>query len=264
MSNSKSTFYPPCLVVNQVEDSSGKFFLILYGTPTKPGWSRLISRQAYVHRFTPKTKESRKRIKKTKATGEKELLQAFRLSLFFPSWIQHISGHLFLNQDLPFLHHQEKIIASAGYDSSTYGKAVFAPTKADRAVLALRKWITDFGSGGPAWDKGCDPTLPPRQHNRDVLFNVYESHTKKCSSCLGALKNVKKLLTAAKTSAALSFAWTLLRGARAVTATATSQSPPVLNAVTVALTLASLGAVKALEKLHGMFYSYSFRHQDSP
>lgn len=37
-----------------------------------------------------------------------------------------------------------------------------------------RKWITKFGSGGPAWDKGCDPTLPPREHNREALFNVYE------------------------------------------------------------------------------------------
>ncbi|CAM9591100.1 unnamed protein product [Scytosiphon promiscuus] len=276
LGNSKATFYPPCLVrriVNQVDDAFGKFFLILYGTPTKPGWSRLIGRQAYVHRFTPKTKESQKLIKKAKTAGEKksEMQQAFSLTLFLPSWVQHVSGHLFLNQDMVFLHHQEKILTSAGYDSSTYGNAVFVPTKADRAVVALRKWITDFGSGGPAWDKGCDPTLPPREHNRDVLFNVYESHTKKCSSCSGALKNVKKLLTAAKTSAALSFAWTLLRGARAVTATATSRSSPVLNAVTaramlptVVLTLASLGAVKALEKLHGMFYSYSFHHQDSP
>lgn len=37
-----------------------------------------------------------------------------------------------------------------------------------------RRWITQFGSGGPAWDKGCNPSLPPRQHNRDELFNVYE------------------------------------------------------------------------------------------
>ncbi|CAN0533679.1 unnamed protein product, partial [Scytosiphon promiscuus] len=36
-----------------------------------------------------------------------------------------------------------------------------------------RRWITDFGSGGPAWDQGCDPALPPRQHNREKLFNVY-------------------------------------------------------------------------------------------
>lgn len=34
-----------------------------------------------------------------------------------------------------------------------------------------------------------------------------QAHTKNCASCLGALKNVKKMLTAAKTSAVISFAW---------------------------------------------------------
>lgn len=37
-----------------------------------------------------------------------------------------------------------------------------------------RQWITKHGSGGPAWDKSCDRTLPPREHNREALFNVYE------------------------------------------------------------------------------------------
>lgn len=34
--------------------------------------------------------------------------------------------------------------------------------------------MTKFGSGGPAWDKGCDPALPPRDHGRKDLFNTYE------------------------------------------------------------------------------------------
>ncbi|CAM9218430.1 unnamed protein product [Scytosiphon promiscuus] len=270
---SKTFFYPPCLSISENEDELGRFFLVLYGTPTKPGWSRLIGRQVYVHRFTPKSKEAKKLAKKVKKAGTKksEIQEAFKVSSMLPSWLQHVAGHLFLHQDLVFLHHQEKILAAAGYDSSNYGKAVFVPTGADRAVVALRKWITDYGSGGPVWDKGCDPTLPPREHNRDVLFNVYESHTKNCASCMGALKNVKKLLRAAKTSAVISFAWALLRGARAVTATAASPSSPVINAVTTramlpaaALTVTSLGAVKALKVLHGMFYNYSFHHQDSP
>lgn len=36
-----------------------------------------------------------------------------------------------------FFQQQEKILASAGYDSSTYGQAVYVPAAADRAVLAL-------------------------------------------------------------------------------------------------------------------------------
>lgn len=41
-------------------------------------------------------------------------------------------------------------------------------------ILCRRRWIAKFGAGGPAWDKGCDPALPQREHNRDALFNVYE------------------------------------------------------------------------------------------
>lgn len=33
--------------------------------------------------------------------------------------------------------HQEKTLASAGYDSSTYGQAVYVPAASDRAVMAL-------------------------------------------------------------------------------------------------------------------------------
>ncbi|CAM9289043.1 unnamed protein product, partial [Hapterophycus canaliculatus] len=108
--NSKATFHPPCLVVNQIEDPLGKTLIILYGTPTKPGWSRLIGRQAYVHRLEPKSKEFKDLVKKAKKSGEKksEIQEAFSLSVLLPSWLQHITGHLFLHQDLVFLHHQVK------------------------------------------------------------------------------------------------------------------------------------------------------------
>ncbi|CAN0445819.1 unnamed protein product [Ectocarpus sp. 12 AP-2014] len=81
------------------------------------------------------------------------------------------------------------------------------------------------------------------------------------------------MLTTARTAAVISFTWAVLRGARAVGTAAAAGSPsaPVINAVTVramlpavALTFASVGAVKILEKLRGMFYTYSFHHQDSP
>eukprot|EP00752_Nemacystus_decipiens_P010518 g9366.t1 len=270
-STSRIAFRPPCLVVNETEDADGVLKLVLYGNPTRPGYCRIIGRQVFVHRYTPGSKEAKDHDKMQKSKGQKKspVVAVSKIVAKMPSWLQHVSGHLFLHQDLVFLHHQEKILASAGYDSSTYGQAVYVPAPADRAVLALRQWIAKYGSGGPTWDKGCNPTLPPREHNREVLFNVWETHTKNCQSCLGALKNVKRALKATKTSAVVSFAWALLRGARALGTTAPSAS--VLNTVTaravlpgVALMLASLGATKALEKLHGMFYSYSFHHQDSP
>eukprot|EP00752_Nemacystus_decipiens_P010524 g9372.t1 len=267
------TFVPPTLVINEINDPySGAIKLYLYATPSRPGWCRTVTRQVYVHRYAPKSKEAKELVKERKRLGKKQsqFATAFKLFRVLPSWLLHPLGNMFLYQDLIFLHHQEKILASGGYDSSTYSQAVYVPTAADRAVMALRQWIAKFGSGGPAWDKGCDPALPPREYNREALFNVYENHVKTCSTCLRALKNVKKALTAAKASVALSFAWTILRGARA-TANAAPSSGPVLNAVTVramlpalALTLASLGITKAIQKFHDLYYVYNFHHQDNP
>eukprot|EP00903_Cladosiphon_okamuranus_P022582 g20777.t1 len=270
-STNRITFRPPCLVVNETEDADGSVKLVLYACPTRPGYHRLIGRQVLIYRHTPGSKEAKQHAKEQKKKNQKKspMTAVASVATKFPSWFQHVTGHWFLHQDLVFLHHQEKILASAGYDSSTYNEAVFVPAAADRSVMALRQWITKFGSGGPTWF--CDPTLPPREHNREVLFNTWETHTKNCSSCLGALKNVKRGLKAAKASAVVSFAWALLRGARAVGSASASPSASVLNAVTaravlpgVALMLASLKSAVELEKLHGLFYSYSFHHQDNP
>ncbi|CAN0018163.1 unnamed protein product, partial [Hapterophycus canaliculatus] len=35
------------------------------------------------------------------------------LSVKLPSWFQHVTGHLFLHQDLVFLHHQARWVALA-------------------------------------------------------------------------------------------------------------------------------------------------------
>ncbi|CAM9456628.1 unnamed protein product [Ectocarpus sp. 12 AP-2014] len=160
---------------------------------------------------------------------------------------------------------QQAVPATAGSYSSDHLPDVLVPFR--------RKWIATHGSGGPAWDKDCDPTLPEREHHREALFDYYEGHTKTCSTCLRALKNVNRLLAASKTATVVSFTWGLLRGARAVSTPVAvgSRSAGVINAATaramlpaVVLTLASLGAVKALEKFRSLYYTYSFHHQDNP
>lgn len=44
--------------------------------------------------------------------------------------------------------------------------------------------MTKFASGGPVWAPGVDPTLPPREHRREVLYNIYEvGRQKKILTC---------------------------------------------------------------------------------
>lgn len=33
--------------------------------------------------------------------------------------------------------------------------------------------MSRFSNGGPSFAEGCDPALPPRDHKRDVMFDVY-------------------------------------------------------------------------------------------
>lgn len=45
------------------------------------------------------------------------------------------------------------------------------------ALVSRRKWIATHGSGGPAWDAGCNAALPPREYSRDALFDVFNVST---------------------------------------------------------------------------------------
>lgn len=40
--------------------------------------------------------------------------------------------------------------------------------------VTRRRWIKEIASGGPTWSEGCDTAMPPRERNRDELFNVHE------------------------------------------------------------------------------------------
>lgn len=254
-------FRAPALVVIDAVKADGTVIKsATYNIPTRPGWSRTIFSQIFI---SPKDSGGSKA---RKSTGS----PLGRLKLYnLPDWLQHLGSHMFIHQDLVFLHHQEKIVASAGYSSSNSTKAYFAPTQADTGVIALRNWIQHIGSGGPAWSKGCDTAMPPRELNRDLLLDAYQQHTKSCTSCLGALKNLNRCLSAAKASAVASLTLAVLRGAHAASVSA-SPTASFLTLVTVramlpglAMMFASLGSVKVIEILQTSFKFSKFNHQDN-
>ncbi|CAM9907050.1 unnamed protein product, partial [Sphacelaria rigidula] len=236
-------FKPPVLVTPaSVLPNGMKIQLIPYATPSRPGYTRFLFRLvSWSHTLAMHSKD--KAVSKGEMRrfipGCARVVTASKLLTPFSeaSWINHIQGTAFIHQDMVFLHHQasERTFADAGVDSSSYKQLTFTPCAADRGVLAVRRWISTFGGGGPAWSAGCDTTLPPRATNRDDLFNVYQHHTKNCKSCQGALKNVERGLKAAETSSVLSIAWAVLRGARSAALSAPSSSS--------ALSLATLKAM---------------------
>ncbi|CAN0441117.1 unnamed protein product, partial [Ectocarpus sp. 8 AP-2014] len=107
-SHSTITFVPPCLVLVENVDYAGELKMTLYGVPTKPGWCRLVGRQAYVHKYAPKSKEAKALRKENKRLGKKpsELMVAASIMSKIPQWLMHASAGLFLYQDMVLLHHQ--------------------------------------------------------------------------------------------------------------------------------------------------------------
>ena len=223
-------FNPPSQVhiSQEYPESGGKFVLALYASPTRPGWVRHIGCQVLVEGEDGKLPPG---------------LGIFALPM--PIWLSHVLASVFLHQDMVFLHHQEKILARRGYENAAgsdgeYVQHVFTPTPQDKGVITFRKWLQYSAGGGVPWAPGTPP-MPPREMNKDVLFDVYNAHTKNCAICMEALKNLKM----ARNSLFAASFFTI----------GLNHGPP---AVAGGALLATIGIL--IHKLTSLFYKYEFEH----
>ena len=105
---------------------------------------------------------------------------------------------------------QERILHGSGYSTikcddekaDSYAKAVL-PISSDKGVLLFRKWFVRF-SGGRIPFKGNPDYLPLE---KDTVFDVYNSHTKYCTECSGALENLRKIRLASSSIAVALVIW---------------------------------------------------------
>ncbi|CAM9255533.1 unnamed protein product, partial [Hapterophycus canaliculatus] len=233
-----TTFCPPALVEIITELGDGTLIsLVQYIIPTRPGWSRMFNRQMTIK---PGGTEGDGAKKKKEPFSPLKLLARVRqvpVKLKLApneqrAWVQHIMSHLFVHQDMPLLYHQEKIMAKSGHTGSRWSKGIYTPTVSDKGVHTMRKWIARFGSGGPPWAEGCDTSMPPREQNPEVIWDIYQQHTKSCTSCQGALKRIEQCIQASKVSTGLSLTWAVVRAAAAASINAVaSRSTPLANLV---------------------------------
>lgn len=209
-------------------------YLELYSSPSRPGFSNHAGRMVVV---------------KDRSNEMPKLLKQFTLPL--PKWVNHVMTSAFLHQDALFLHGQERSLThNRLYRSSSpegagdsYADAVL-PCSADRGVMMFRNWMSKFGKGHIPF-RG-DATMPPADN--EVVFDVWNSHTKRCSVCLDALRRLKRARALAFLASAL----------------VAAVRPRVLGAagsVVGALGLSGVGLV--LSKLIKMFYRYEFSHADN-
>jgi phenylpropionate dioxygenase-like ring-hydroxylating dioxygenase large terminal subunit len=232
---SLNTFKPPSLLqITSEFEGGGKLILALYATPSRPGYTNHIGCQVLVRNRDG-----------TLPPG----LGAFALPM--PKWLLHVTSSFFLNQDAVFLHHQEKILAkgalgrtpyAAQPDGGDYVQAVYTPNVSDKGIITFRRWLKKHAGGGVPWTGPA--ALPERAMDGQKLFDVYESHTKNCRYCLGALRNVRRAKVGAFVASAL---LVLLRGTLGVV-------PSALLATGAALVGTMLG------KLQDLFYKFEFTH----
>lgn len=215
-------------------DKGASQYLELYSSPSRPGFCNHVGRMVIV---------------KDETGQMPKLLKTFTAPL--PIWLNHIISSAFLNQDALFLHAQERSLAhTKEYRAShpdavgdNYAKSIL-PISADKGVLQFRTWMR-LVAGGYIPFKG-DTTMPAT--NNDVVFDVYNAHTKHCKNCQVALKNLKKIRFASFFFAALM-------------ATVRPKKLGVVGSTAAALFFSGIGG--ALSKLIGMFYRYEFSHADN-
>ena len=231
---SSTTFNAPSqvLIKQPFGQEGARQYLELYSSPSRPGFSNHVGRMVIV-------KDSSKTMPK--------LLRQFTLPL--PIWVNHVLSSLFLNQDALFLHGQERAFTHTGKyrtavpANDSYSKNVL-PTSADRGVMLFRGWMSKFANGYIPF-RG-DTTMSAS--NNEVVFDVWNAHTKNCKYCLDALKRIKTVRK-----------MTFL--ASALVATIRPKVLGIVGSTLTALGLSGLGL--ALSKLIDMFYRFEFSHADN-
>lgn len=243
--NAQHDFHPPALMhISTAFKSGGALNLVLYATPTKPGWCRHFGQQVLL-------KDNEGKVPKGLAF----------FSLPQPSWLLHVLASLFLHQDMVFLHFQEKIVANR---QNRWLEAVYTPNPQDKMTIAFRQWFETRAGGNIPWFSSA--TLPPAEPKKAELFDVWHTHTKNCVVCQRALKRVNWAIRLAYAAAVLVFGLALMVDARTVAlhAAAMTNAGWLVPSVSVwalflaALALAAMGY--GFTRLRTLFYRYEFDH----
>ncbi len=165
LGSQETVFVAPCLMWHDLTAKGfARILTVVYATPMRRGECRLFAR--FPFQFD------------SPLPG--------RLLALRPQWLQHLANHTVLEDDQIFLHGQERVLEARG-GSGDLARSCFLATSADLYVKALHDWLHRFaGTPFPGQD------LPQRQR-RQPLLDRYDSHTRHCHSCRGALKRLRWL-----------------------------------------------------------------------
>jgi phenylpropionate dioxygenase-like ring-hydroxylating dioxygenase large terminal subunit len=237
---SEHDFQPPCLMkITTTFSDEGKLILVLYATPTRPGWCRHIGAQILVKNPQGKLPPG---------------LGLFALPM--PIWLGHILASIFLHQDLVFLHYQERNIST----KDRWLNAVYTPNPQDKMIITFRQWLEYRAGGGVDWDASCESKLPPVERDKRVLFDVWNTHTVNCQYCQTALRRLRWARAGSYGLAILVLTIAILLETQSI---ALSDQTDLISLAFAARILLALGLTTlgyGIHKLIGLFYVYEFEH----
>ncbi|KAF6257312.1 hypothetical protein COO60DRAFT_1640038 [Scenedesmus sp. NREL 46B-D3] len=182
--------------------------LIFYVAPTKPGWCRLHG---------------------TSWIADRDMQPLKTASLFtnaMPTWLKHILGFEFFAGDDVFLGAAAKKYAAEGGD---WRKSYYLPTRADAAIMAMRKWMDKHAGGGipfPEHLQGASAVLTNLNITPRQAMDRYSQHVQHCSHCRKALGRTQSVAAAALVTALAALAGACLAASvRAAAATSPAAVP---------------------------------------
>ncbi len=165
MGRQETIFIAPAMMWHDLTSKQfGRTLTVVYATPIRQGECRLFAR--FPFEFSSP-------------------LPKFFIKLT-PRWYSHIGQNGVLEDDQIFLHHQERYLEMKG-GSANFSKAFYLPTKADLFVFELRSWVNKYNAQlfpNASLSSALDS---------EILLDRYHSHTKKCSSCRTALRNLQRI-----------------------------------------------------------------------
>lgn len=255
---------PPCLV--DIRTAAGYAFSY-YAVPVSPGVVRTVAVKACAP-----------------GVGGPRAAAAAAL---VPRWVDHLRRHQLLEGDLLLMVAQEAATRAAEAEGGW--RRFYLPTPADRCVVALRRWIDEYGT---PWEAPREPGAPsvgnsaPTPAPLSPALSLYDRralldrtpHLATCASCRVA---VDRLVTARAALRALSMVAAAVGGAAALAAggggavagsdeaaasavAAVAAVAPAVGGVAVLTAVAATVAAAAAERLLGHFEFVDYRHAHIP
>lgn len=232
-------FQPPCLMkITSTFTDEGQLILVLYATPTRPGWCRHIGTQILIKNPQGKLPPG---------------LGFFALPM--PTWLGHILASMFLHQDMVFLHYQERTIAT----KDRWLDAVYTPNPQDKMTITFRQWLEKRAGDGVPWEGG-ESDLPPVELDKRVLFDVWHTHTANCQDCQTALKRLRWARMGSYGLAIAVLVLAILLEAQSIALTRQTDLISISFVARVAISLGLTALGYGIHQLIGLFYVYEFEH----